>query len=91
MPFESHLLLPGGRGSLPALGAEMRDQPVRTPAVRERVHIEGQEGTFLVIWADRESRTAQVVPLVDGDEVFFVPFALIRPVDESAADASADA
>ena len=56
----------------------MRVCVVKTPAVREHVHVEGQKGEFLVIWVDWESETAQVVPLPEGYEVLSVPFGSIR-------------
>lgn len=60
------------------------------PAARQRVHIDGQDGVFLVIWVDVASATAQVVPLVGSDEVLSVPFSQIRPVDGEAFRLVAD-
>src|SRR3954469_5590992 len=45
--------------------AESPQRTLRIPATRERVRVEGLHNPFLVIWVDRESGTAQLVPLVD--------------------------
>jgi hypothetical protein len=51
--------------------------------VRERVRIEGAVEVFLVVWVDRDSETAQVIPLLEGDELLSVPFSAIQRVDGS--------
>lgn len=55
---------------------------MRIPAARERVHIDGCEGVFLVVGVDQERRTVDLIPVSDGDAEDGVPFARIQPVGE---------
>lgn len=54
---------------------------MRIPAARERVRLEGQEGTFLVVWVDHDRGTADLIPLGEGEVEDSVPFARIRPLE----------
>ncbi|HEY3705130.1 MAG TPA: hypothetical protein VGL22_08720 [Terracidiphilus sp.] len=63
---------------------------MRTPATRERVRVEGRDGLFLVVWVDVELQIADVIPLVQGDAVFSVPFTEIRPLHDAQAPRNID-
>ena len=53
---------------------------MKIPAVRERIRIEGEVGMFLVIWVDQETMTAEVIPLVERNEILSVPFTRVQPL-----------
>ena len=54
---------------------------MRVPAVRERVHVEGRGGPFLVAAVDRDRQVADLIStLEDGVMEEDVPFAAILPM-----------
>jgi len=62
---------------------------MRIPAARERVGIEGHDGLFLVLWVDRETGTAEVIPVRGHDyRVLSVTFQQIRPGHQPGREAS---
>lgn len=57
---------------------------MRIPAVRERVHVTGRAGAFLVMSVDRDRQVADLIPTDGGRGLEEdVPFASILPFEES--------
>ena len=56
---------------------------MRIPAARERVKVDGQSQTYLVVWIDAERQTADLIPIVQGEVLDGVPFSQICPMQEA--------
>lgn len=65
---------------------------MRFPVVRERVRVQGKDGTFLVLAVDRARGLADLMPAVKGQQIEKnVPLSsILRLVDEGCGKTDGD-